>query len=353
MIVRLGRTRGKLRVVHFFSLVIATITSLTAGGQDMQAKWDLDRIVQCPLVDGDTISCLNFEGRGIVMHPTQRDVWKAVRIIHSVPSRYPNELYDDEVIYCLPRGATIRSAASTLTANSKASVLVYIMHGPRTYAWGTARFDGKYTDEQDGVVRVRLVRAETTEETPIGTDETKELKRPRLTYECTHLNTVWGSRGEAATANLFFLLGFQLGAAPTFSADALGFTKAYTPDIYIVGIRVLGMQRGDATVNLIVERKPDAKVDAHVIQRCANLSTSYGCVVMIISGDVTVPYDDNGQSVGLRGMLFEPNADYSGNWVLMKEIGSEMPFLRRLVTIEERRHLHPHLAWAYARAYDL
>ncbi len=315
----------------------------------MQTKWDLDRVVQCPLVDADTISAINFEGRGIVMDPTHRGVWRAVRIIFSVPSRYPNELYDDEVIYCLPRGASRRSAETTLSANGSSEVSVYVMHGPRTFAWGTARLDAGYIDDHDGVVRLRLVRVEA--KAPTDEDAPTDAKRARRSYEICHLNTLWGSRGEAATANLFFLLGFQLGAAPTFAADALGFTKAYTPDIYIVGIRVRGMACGDATVNLIVERKPDAKVDAHVMHRCATLAASYGCVVLILSGDVTPPYEDSGP--GLRGILFEPNVEYSTNWVLMKDIGSQMPFLRRLDASDERRHLHPHLLWAYAHAYNL
>jgi len=318
----------------------------------IQTKWDLDRVVQCQLVDGDTVVSLNFEGRGIVMESARRGVWKAVRIIFSEPSRYPNELYDDAVIYCLPRGATRRSAETTLSANSKSRVSVYVMHGPRTYVWGEAQLDGTYIDEQDGIVRLRLVRVEATT-TGVVKDESNEPKRARLTYEVTHLNTVWGSRGEAATANLFFLLGFQLGAAPTFAADALAFTKAYAPDIYIVGIRLRGTSRGDSTVNLIVERKPDAKVDAHVMRRCATLSASYGCAVMILSGDVTPPYLEDGQGVGLRGILFEPNLEYTVNWVLMKEVGSEMPFFQRLDSTEESRHMHPHLVWAFSRAYDL
>ena len=326
-----------------------------------------DDVTQLKEVTAQRLRDYDFRGGGVCIDGSR---WLAVRVVYKQPMVYPNELCRDHLLYCFPSGASnevITQVVHTMTSTQDL-VDVFVHFSSHTFFWGKARFVG-VEDEVQGHTRARLERVATEPGEAIeeavpkegekhssgSEDEARQShKRPRpVAIQTRFLGTLWDSRVEAAAANLFFRLGFQISRAPTFYADALGTSATpYTPDIFVADIRI-----GATPSNLIVDTKPYNKADAKAFHRCAALARAYKLNVMLLFGEVRAPLVRHGDSgypdaAGLRGTLFEQNGTWSADWVLMKEAGSEPPFFAQLTSDTETRHLHPHLRWAYHGAYS-
>ena len=316
-------------------------------------------------------------------------------------SSYPNTLGRPDSNYCFTLRTSeerVKQIVAAIPVSHR--IAMFVVLPPYTYFWGVGTLNTQTPYDQvvraDGVRFFRLclscsidspsaydvstISAPMLDATTMNSHISNALatdhgdRKRSLEYEPpehhlpARVNFAFGiqfaSMLEVRHARFLTDLGFLWVPSPMYSGDPHGLSDNYTPDYKIIRIRIATTP--PSVVNLTVEVKPcENKISREVWKKCEDIAVVQGEYMALFYGTVSVPLQSSKQlqqlcpqqanqyvnTGGMRAYVWEPcNPTPTDNWVFMKDYSSDMPFLGRLLSSTENRHMHPRLLSAYVNA---